>query len=279
MRKLYMVIAVVLIWIPSWVQGQEASATPTAQFGGALSKDWWLKVYAGYDYSLMGDVINGIKAWQGNLQAAGYSPTFSTGNNGFVDGMEIGFALDVGHSLSLEAENIATQNESYSYTSGGTAYRETIGPSLEDINLNYYHTLFRSKGSATYVMIGGGYYHANVSYYDVTGPSTSQSATFTGDIIGGAVGLTEKLEIGKSFTFGFSVKGRLATFSEVKSSSIFDNGSTQTTNAPYALMIYTPAPLTGSITAGSPSFGGSTLRYAVVDYSGFTGDAFLAFHF
>lgn len=279
MKKLFWIASAVFVWVPAWVQGQEASAAPTPIFEGALSKDWWLKVYAGYDYSMMGDVINGVKAWQAPLQAGGDNPTLSTGNNGFADGMEIGFSLDPGHSLSLEAENIATQNESYSYASGGTAYRETIGPSLEDITLNYYHTLFRSGGDATYAFIGGGYYHTNVDYDDVAGPSSSQSATFTGDIIGGVVGLTEKLEIGKSFTFGFSVKGRLAAFSEVKSNSLFGNGSAQTANAPYALMLYAMAPLAGAITATSPGFAGSTARYAVVDYSGFTGDAFLAFHF
>jgi hypothetical protein len=279
MKNLFLAVAAVLVWMPARVQGQEASATPTAQFEGAFSKDWWLKVYAGYDYSLMGDVINGVKAWQGYVQGPGVSSSLSTGNSGFVDGMEIGFSLDATHSLSLEAENIGTQNESISYTSGGTANRLTVGPSLEDINLNYYHTLFRTKDSATYVFIGGGYYHANVDYYNGSGPSTSQSATFTGDIIGGVLGLTEKLAIANSFTCGFSVKGRLAAFSEVNSSSIIINGSTQTANAPYALMIFNPGLAGGAITAGSPSSAGSSVRYAVVDYSGFTGDVFLAFHF
>ncbi len=277
MKEFFPVIIAVLLWTPAWVQAQEGSVVPLSQIEGALSKDWWLKVYAGYDYSMMGDVINGVKAWEAYLEPA-VTPTLSLGHGGFVDGTEIGFTLDPNHSISIEAENIATQNENLNYTNGGTTTWKTIGPSLEDINLNYYRTLFRSKGNGTYLMIGAGYYHTNVNYYDGSGPSTSQSATFTGDVIGGVLGVTQKWEIAKNFTCGLSVKGRLAAFSEVKSSSIFGNGTTQTVNAPYALMIYNQG-LTGAITADSPNYAGSSAHYAVVDYSGFLGDFFLAFHF
>jgi hypothetical protein len=277
MKKFFLVIVAVLAWAPATVRAQQVSPTPALQAEGAFSKDWWLKVYAGYDYSMLGDVINGMKAWQGFLQPGG-NPTLSIGNSGFADGMEVGFALDSNHTFSLAAENIGTQNESLSYTSGGIANKEIIGPSMQNYTLNFYRTLFRTKDSGTYFFIGGGYYHASVNYSNDSSIPTSQSATFTGGIVGGVLGLTEKVEIVKNLTFGLSVKGRLATFGQVTSSRIMDNGSTQTANAPYALIIFNQLN-PGTIGAGSPSFLGSAARYAVVDYSGFTGNLFISYHF
>jgi hypothetical protein len=267
----------ILLLMAGLAQAQAPSGAllTNPETGGPLSTGWWLKVYGGVDYSMMGDLVNGTKAWQAPLQSGGYNPVFSTSNLGLMDGTEVGFSLDRIHALSIEAQNISTQTESYTYTNGGTVYLQSVTPNLLDFSLNYYRTLFMGQGNKTYVMVGGGYYHAAVSYYDVVGPGVNQSANFTGDIIGGTLGAGELVALGNNIILGFSVKGRLATFSQVNSPSVVENGRTVTVNAPYSLLISTSG-YPGLLTAGPA---GNGYRYAVVDYSGVSGQLSIAYHF
>jgi hypothetical protein len=88
------------------------------------------------------------------------------------------------------------------------------------------------------------------------------------------------MEILTNLSLGLNVKGLLATFSQVSSNSINGFGQIYTDHAPYVLGIFTASgPMPGTISAYSVPFTGSMFRYAVVDFSGFTTNLNLAYHF
>jgi len=251
----------------------------TAETKGALDKHWWVQAATGYDYAVIGgDVINGQKAWVDMLQLAGRTPATSKGNSGIRAGGEVGYLLDENDALSVDCENIWTQTQSWTYTYSGVTNTQSLSPGLFNVTLNYQRFLSVGKGQRFYAVIGGGYYHASVDYYMGIDPANSTTGTFTCDSLGGALGVGQELAIGDTFGLDLSIKGRLATFSRLTSSSLVDNGRTITQNAPYALMI-----LTGfgpdAIQGGSPGFLGNQARYAVLDYSGIEGNVALGFYF
>jgi hypothetical protein len=118
----------------------------------------------------------------------------------------LGKQLDKEDVISISLENVWTQSESYSnYVSGYPVYTTTFQPDLMSASLNYYRYIFFGKGARTYLTIGGGYYHAVIGYVsddpNLTDPNVS--ATFTGDILGGTLGVGQEIAIGNSFrTFG-----------------------------------------------------------------------------
>ncbi|SRR5665213_260287 len=253
----------------------------------ALDKGWWVGAYAGYDYALLGDLINGVNGWipvlsQNNQQT---TPSDNIGNSGIRAGFEFGMKLDKEDAISVNCENVWTQIESFTY--GGPAtnnYSESYQPDLMSVSLNYYRYIFVGKGSRTYLTIGGGYYHTVIGYssFDtgvVSNPETT--ATFTGDTIGGTLGFGETLAIGDSFGVEISVRGRLAAFSQVTAPSLTNGTTTITTYAPYSIFLYnnTVPSLNGLITIGSEQLYGSYTNYAVIDYSGFDGDLSFDFYF
>ena len=275
MKKILLLI-VILFLVPLILRAQDASAHPSAQSGEPFSSPAWIKIYSGYDFSLMGDVINGLKAWDSYVKTAGYQTSLSTDNSGFQYGGEAGLSLDDDNALSVSLDFISTQTESWSLAAGST---KSISPSLQSGSLNYYRTILKEEGNRTYLMAGAGYYHASVNYYDGSNPSNSSTGTFTGDILGGTLGIGEEVGIGKIFTLGIIAKGRLATFSQVTAPSVVDMGSTLTAG-PYLLGITTePSVVPGAIVSATSALLGKFVRYAVVDYSGFSGDLTLAFHF
>jgi hypothetical protein len=257
----------------------QAELNKTFQVKYDLSKNWWIKVYGGYDYSVFGDLINGVKAWN-PIVVSPEKLTTSTSNSGVVAGLEFGRKLGEDFAFSISLENISSGSESYQLSdSSGDVQRESFSPELMSASLNLYFYPFRAKGARTYLMVGGGYYHALVSYtgYDtsVLG-SPDSSATFTGDVLGGSLGIGQFLAIGDSFGLEVFAKARLATFSQVTSSTLATGGSVTNANGPYTIGVNTGFGNTIGIWA-TQLLSGNGGRYAVVDYSGI--DAAFSFGF
>lgn len=267
------------------VSDKPLSSTPqvelnkTNQVKYDLSKNWWIKVYGGYDYSVFGDLINGVKAWNA-IVVSPEKVTSSTSNSGVVAGLEFGRKINDDFALSISFENISSGSEFYQISdSSGDLRSESFSPELMSASLNWYFYPFHSKGARTYLMVGGGYYHAVVTFtgYD-TNLSTdpNESATFTGDVLGGSLGIGQFLAIGDSFGFEVFAKARLATFSQVTSSTLTVGGVTTNAYAPYTIGVDTGFGNTVDIWS-TQLLSGNGGRYTVIDYSGI--DAAVSFDF
>ncbi len=283
---------------PTQAQSPPAPTTSSpTDFSLALSRDWWVRFYSGYDFALLDDVIKGtnnypvfVKQVTGSvvvvITGGGGGPSStstvssSAGNNGIDSGLEIGRKLDDNSALSLTFENVWSQSDNYSVVqSGVTTLSQTVNPDLMSASLNYYRYLFQQKGGRTYVTLGFGYYHAAVGWvdYDTNLVKPNVNAVFTGDTVGGTLGIGQVLAIGDSFGMELSARGRLATFSQVTSPSLTENGTQDTSYGPYTLAI-TQFLNSNTLQAYAvrnlvPLQG----RYAVVDYTGF--DSNLSFNF
>jgi hypothetical protein len=269
-------------FFPGLSRAQSQAASPASvEVGGPFRAGWWLKTEWGVDYAMMGDVINGIKVWQSAVQSGGTPNTLSAGNLGLQGIAEVGLNLDPDNAFSIELQQITPQTEAVNYTDSGNNYTISVAPVLDSISLNYYRTLFQGGAFRTFAVIGGGWYHAQVNYFDgEPGSADASSATFTGDILGGSLEVGEEVAVNDNVFFGLNVKGILATFSQVTANSFIDNGQPATNNPPYALGIITaPGILTGALDAYSVPFASSTLRYAIVDFSGLSANVVLAYHF
>jgi tetratricopeptide (TPR) repeat protein len=246
-----------------------------------LSKNWWLRGYSGYDYSLLGDVINSITSFPkyfNSFDIPGYTITSNTGNSGIQAGIELGFLLDKNNGFSINAENVWSQSDSYTEIySGTTNTTVSVTPNLASISLNYYRYLFQQKGSRTYIAAGIGYYQTSINYYDydINGNLNPTTATFTGNTIGGTLGVGQMIGIGNSFGIEVSVHGRIATIAQVSSSSLNQGGTTL--SGPFTLGVANEAGIPPTILIIPPGYSGSDVRNLVVDYSGF--DANLSFDF
>jgi hypothetical protein len=266
----------------SLAQIQEGT-TSAVETGGPFRGGWWVKTEWGADYALMGDVISGMKAWQAVFQSAGISSTLSVSNWGWQGQFEAGLNLDQDNALSIEIHQIYCPTESITRGLGSGNYTYSVAPTLDDVTLNYYRTLFKGGGFRTYAVIGGGYYHTDVNYYGGTGGlANGESATFTGDILGGSLGIGEEMQISRNVSLGLDFKGLLAAFGQVTSNSLNGYGQVTSAHAPYALGISNAPgydPIRGTIIDYSVPFAGQDLRYAVVDFSGFTTNLSLVYHF
>jgi len=286
-------------------QGVTTVSHAEAKYG--LFKDGWIRGYAGYDYAVLGNLISGVQAWGPDFVAngePGNTPTNSVGNSGIRAGAEIGLNVDKSNTLSINVENVWTQNESYNNGASATDPTLQTGsfqPNLTSVTLNYTVDFITSKSAKTYFTFGAGYYHATVNALVVTPypnaglqsvglsvPATI-SGTFTGDVLGGTLGVGQILAIGDSFGLEFSARVRFATFGQMTASSLTSNG--QSVPAPTGgFVLVTDNSNTINMSGGTTNLGGeidvdtfagvgTTDNVMTLDYSGFYSDLSFNFYF
>ena len=155
------------------------------------------------------------------------------------------------------------------------------------ISVNYSRVILNQEWGKTSLTLGLGYYHAvfglteNDQNYSNT---TTTSGTFTGDVPGGTIGVDQSLSFNNSFGLDFSFKGRLATFSQLIASNVTPPLSTS--KSPYALVVIKNENTGSGLSSNTDyllftqqGFNPDYYRYAIADYSGFSGDISLYFHF
>jgi hypothetical protein len=254
---------------------EEAGADDTRPSQSAtLSKDFWVRVYGGYDFSVLGDVINGQKGYAAWAKSLGFQGNYAVDHSGIAAGGECGLNLDKDNSFSVSVDRVWTSPETASSSNGVLTQTQTITPDLIGVSLNFYHTLIRGAGCSTFAGFGGGYYHANVDYSSL-GPY-NDLATLGGDILGGTFTLGEKVKLGDSFSLDLIARGRLAYFSEVTTQTV--TGSYLYVPAPYTLCIQPPG-YQVILLSSTASVQEGTNRAAGVDFSGFQGTLGLTYGF
>lgn len=237
----------------------------------------FMEAYTGYDYSFLGDIVKGTKAWVSYAKAAGYTGSAWTNNCGILAGALFGLRLDRTNSLALDLGGVFPQaTNSWSMDVPLTVYGQNCSSTLLNALLDYKLNLIHSPGDHTYLTLGAGWYHAIV-FNSLVYNNSLKTGTYTGDILGGALGIGEEISFGGSFGLDIWVRGRYATFNQVSSPSANTVDSVgpasmamQTTTVGgdhYTLLL----PYTNAYIAVNPS----TLRNASVDFSGI--DAHLAF--
>jgi hypothetical protein len=149
--------------------------------------------------------------------------------------------------------------------------------------------VIQGDGNRTSLSLGAGWYHAIIDYTNGLASGNPVTATneingaFTGDTIGGTVGLTEKVALGGSFGLNLSVQGRYARFAQVTASNLTNAAGQLQETGPYSLAIVTLngysilEPANRGVIDIAQSQGQA--RYAVVDYSGFDGELSFEFYF
>jgi len=270
-------------------QASTITAKPEVKF--AMGKDKWVRVYGGYDFSLLSDLTTGINAWTPLLDSNSNTVAASTGSNGFMVGAEFGVDVDSGNGFSISYENVSTQTESYANgvtqlvnSSGVTTLASqsaSFQPSMMDISLNYYAYLPGGKDARTYFTVGGGYYQATVGFVgvDPTLSNPNENGTFTGSTFGWTFGFGQALAIGNTFGLELSAKGRIVSFSQMTSPSV-NNQSTDQGQGPYAIGINNSTSNAGTINVTPVSnISATTYRYAVLDYTGVDVDLSFDFYF
>jgi|GEM_PF-5888046 len=239
--------------------------------------------YTGYDYSILGDLSTGFNNFKSEFLASSSAYSATGGgfqNSGIQTGVIYGIHLDPSSSLALEFSNVMTFPSDYSISGGSTVlYNTSLAPSLFSVSADYSLNLIQAGSSRTYVAVSGGYYHGTVAYNNNGGGYGG--GTFTGDNIGGTLGIGEEVSLGSGFGFNFSLPGRYAYFSQVSSTTAVGlSGGTGTTylclagiGGPNNLKILVPA--SSSLISKNPSL----VSYAGLDYSGLDAHAAVEYHF
>lgn len=252
------------------------------------SKGLFARFYAGYDYSFLDDLVNGIQqtgAYYKN--SGGVTVGTSTDRSGVVLGTEWGQRLNGGGEVSLAAEVVSSQADSFGQSNASGFGGETIGPNLLDATVRYSFDVIRGPGSRTSLSLGAGWYHAVVDFNDsfsqgVTAEPEIQGA-LTGDTLGGTVGLKEQLQVGEGFVLNLSVNGRYARFGQVVASDLSGYAARIGATGPYTLAMvnlsgyWAIEPLPSQQLLAYESTGQA--RPAVVDYSGIDGEVSFGFLF
>jgi hypothetical protein len=244
---------------------------------GIPNKSFWVRAFTGYDYALLGDLGNGVKGLVALNQIVEPTAAQKPGNSGIRAGVEIGYSLDDLNAFFIVHENAWTQDTTYT----DSVSNQKFSPRLMSFALNYERCLFDPPGFRTLATVGGGFYRVEIGYsaFDPNIPATI-GANFSGEAFGGNLGLAQEMEIAGPFSLSLSVKGRLATFSQVISPSITNNGNVVTTNAPYTLAIVQAPNFPEYISIAAVKFLGTLPgRYVVLDYSGVSGDLDFNFYF
>jgi hypothetical protein len=239
----------------------------------------FLQIYSGLDFSFLEDVVNGSNGWVSGIKAEGGTASGGGNNFGVQAGALFGIHLDPVNSLALDLGSVFTFGNNWTGANGGTSDTENMGPMLYSASLDYILDIVKAPGARTYLTAGAGWYHAAV-YESITGtnPTTVISqGTWTGDTLGGTLGIGEEVDLGGSLGLDISVKGRYASFSKVSSTSAraFDG------TGPSSLAILNTAgvnvivPVTDATIASS----GGLARDAVIDYSGIDAKVALNLYF
>ncbi len=241
----------------------------------------FVQLYTGYDYSIMGDISNGFN----NLKPAflNGSPSLSAAggsfqNSGIRTGVLYGIHLDSSSSFALDISNVTTVPSSLTFSTGTTQVASfNLLPSLFSASIDYSLNLIQGPGSRTYVALGAGYYHGAVAYYGSGGGYGS--GTFTGDNIGGTLGIGEEIALGSNFGFNFSLNGRYAYFSRASSSNAAGYAGGSGTIS-LALIQQGPTgrflvPIANNLIDANPNI----VSYAGMDFSGIDANAAVEYHF
>ncbi len=253
-------------------------ATPEVQMDVVLDKDSGLdmSLYSGADYSFLGDFVNGTKGFAKYITDNGGEVSSWTGNWGWLSGLDLGLALDPSNRLSVSFEDVLTRSQNISGTDGTNGLGGAVTPGMVNATLNYKLSMSEGKGTRTSVSLGAGYYHAFVDY--ALGVGTQDGyGTFTGDTVGGTLGVSQDWSMGGGFDLGLSAKGRYAVFDKVTATQFHEASFT----LPYAMaMVSIPGepdvllPKSTAVIDSDP-----TMRYAKLDYSGVDVTVALNFHF
>ncbi len=249
----------------------------------------YIRFYAGYDFSLLDDVVNGIQGTVADYKSGGSGVTVgsSTDRSGVVLGLEWGQRLDEDSSLSLDTEVVSSQADSFGQANSGNLGGETIGPNMVDAALRYSFDVIRAPGSRTSLSLGAGWYHAivdfNSSFSQGVTASPEINGALTGDTLGGTVGLKEQLQVGGSFTLDLSVSGRYARFGQVVASDLSGYAARVGGTGPYTLALVNQSGYTLIVPFPSQQLlvlqSQGQARPAALDYTGFDGEVSFGFFF
>jgi len=265
-----------------WVGPRPASALEAQ---AALSKKLWVKVSAGYDFSLMEDMNKGADAYSVFLEESGAGPSYSyeewTGQSGIRTGLGVGLSLSAAHAFSLEGAvswGPALGWSHFSDPTTGTWFK--ISPALLETSLNYHLVLARSGLGETRVTAGVGYFQALVGmdYFSSGSPDIYRKGEFSADTFGGTLGFTQTVDLGGGFGVALTAKGRYAKFGHLTATTI--EGSTS--SGPYYLVIVRNENSGLGLSSASNyliytskdffEFNSDGYRLAEADFSGFSGD-------
>jgi hypothetical protein len=236
----------------------------------------FVQIYTGYDFSFLEDIVNGSNAWVSAAKSEGYTVTGGGNNSGIEAGALFGLRLDPSNSLALDLGGVFTFANNWTAASASNTTTQACSPELFSASLDYILDIVKNPGSHTYLTVGAGWYHASVSD-DVQGGGTAYSGTFTGDTIGGALGVGEEVALGSSVGLDFSVKARYASFGKVSSTSAKAAGSGSGSSS---LAIVNESGYSVLAPVYDSEIGPSTdSRDAVVDYSGIDAKVALNIYF
>ncbi len=237
----------------------------------------FIRLYGGYDYSLLGDVIQNTKSTGTYYLSLGSTVGVSTDNSGILMGASFGKRLDDSSELSVNFEVISSQANTFSQTGSSSSAYQLIGPNLTDLSLVYAFDVLKGPGNRTTLSIGAGYYHAIVDYTDnVTYTNPAQqgvaiNGALTGDTAGGTVGISEQVQIAPSFALNLFARGRYASFSKIQASGLSGYYEDLKTEGPYSLAVFNTGAgynLIVPVPNGAIDSNPGTFRYATLDYSG-----------
>ncbi|HET9869397.1 MAG TPA: hypothetical protein VFR02_02705 [bacterium] len=238
----------------------------------------FVQFQTGLDISFLDEIVNGTNGWKSFFPGSYISGTAARG--GVASDLSYGIHLDGASSLALNLGNVLTAPSVISATdpSNRTVFQADVAPSLYSASLVYSLNLAQGAGSRIYFSLGGGWYHGIVSEATLgtSGPG-GFGGTFTGDTVGGTLGLGGEIDLGSSFGLGFTVNGRYAYFSRVSADKAGDASSNP---GPYSLTEFTgPGGQHVLIPLDNADINSSSNGYTAVDYSGIDAQFSLTYRF
>jgi hypothetical protein len=229
----------------------------------------FLQIYSGLDFSFLEDVVNGSNGWVSLFRTTPGITVNGGGNNlGIQAGALFGIHLDPSNSLALDLGSVFTFGNNWTASQSGTSITQNLGPVVVSASLDYILDIVKTPGARTYITAGAGWYHALVTdtfTESASGSTTVFGGTFTGDTVGGTLGVGEEIDLGGSFGLDISVKGRYASFNKVSNNSVKSVDGTGPSSIAilpttgYNLIV----PVTDATIASTAG-----ARDAVIDYSG-----------
>jgi hypothetical protein len=238
----------------------------------------FVQVYTGYDYSFMGDVATGTDGWISAAKSEGFTTTGGGEHSGILASLLWGLRLDKANSLALDFGSVVNFGNNWTASNGLISDTQSLSPYLFSASIDYRVDVAKSKGSRTYITAGAGWYHGIADIKSMVGGDV-ESGSFTGDTIGGTLGVGEEVELGGSFGLDLSVRGRYANFSKVSADSLTVDGTSQP--GPFSLATGTLDGYKVIIPATNAEIdsSGGTANYASLDFSGIDAKVALNLYF
>lgn len=238
----------------------------------------WMQFYTGYDFSLMGDVASGTDAWAKYAKSLGDTVSGGGNNSGVMASYLWGFKLDKSNSLALDLGSVFTFPNNWAIQTTSGVFAQNLGPYFLSASLDYILDIAQGPGNRLYLTAGLGYYHGVVDY-TLNAISQSTSGSFTGDTIGGTLGVGQEMDLGNSFGLDCSIRLRYASFGRMSTDHVLSTSGP--TPGTYSLAIATQAGYGLIIPDTNGGIDGSAgaERYAGLDYSGIDAKVALNFYF